>query len=368
MGDVVPARITFVGDYFPDAEFGLVGPWGSDAVVANLESVIFEPKAALRPKAYSVVLGADAFERIERSGAAAFNVANNHVYDAGAAAFDEMLTRLRRLSGPQFYGLRERPNAVIQVGSVSCAIIGCLEPCRARGPELLPEEAVEALIPTLLEQHGRVYVTPHWGMEGELAFHPSPRQRALARRWIAAGASGVFGHHSHTIHGRESVLGRPVYYSLGNFQFDHAEGREYPAAAWGLAVQVDPAGAAGSERVEFFLQEAGRVIPADAEARVLLEGHLERISAELEHVADRAWQWARTVGPVYMSKCRKSWRIRASRSPLRTAALWCAWNLLPRTILLRLGCCMPDGDAVRYRQEMNRLLLEAQARLSSASR
>lgn len=361
-------RICFVGDYLPDAEFAKVGPWASDAIVANLETVILEQGAALRPKAYSVHLGEDAYGRIERSGVFAFNLANNHVYDAGEPAFLQMLDRLGRLSGPQFYGLRDRPHAVVECGGLSCAVIGCLEPCRARGPALFPQEEVEPLIRRLAREHDRVFVTPHWGKEGELAFHPSPDQRALARRWIQAGADGIFGHHPHTIHGHESIEGRPVYYSLGNYQFDHAEGRRYPAAAWGMAVRVDPTRRGDACESHFFVQQDGQVIPADPDADAVLREHDLRLSRDLEGPSGDRWSWARTVGPVYISKCRNSWRMRLQTAPLRTAALWAAWNLLPRTVLFRLGCLLPDRDCAAYRASIDPRLLEAQKRLTARGR
>jgi poly-gamma-glutamate synthesis protein (capsule biosynthesis protein) len=336
-------------------------------IVANLETVISEPSSELRPKAYSVSLGTDAYRRISGSGVAAFNLANNHVYDAGAAVFDEMRGRLECIPGIQFYGLRDRPFAVLHAAGLSCAVIGCLEPCRARGPALFPEEEVESLVVRLCREHAKVYVTPHWGLEGEFAFHPGPHQRALARRWIEAGASGIFGHHPHTFHGRELMSGKPVCYSVGNYQFDHAEGRRYPSAAWGMVVRVDPGAGDACDSAEFFLQVGGNVIPADREADALMREHLARLSSELPVVSADSWRWARTVGPVYLAKCARSWRLRMKSSPVRTAGIWAVWNLMPRTLLFRLGNLAEDRSAAAYRAQLDAQLLAAQRRLSGSA-
>ena len=131
------------------------------------------------------------------------------------------------------------PYAEITLSSKRIAIIGCLEPCRSRGSRLFREENVAGLIRKIRGDFDFIFVTPHWGKEGEYAFHPSPWQRRLAQDWIAKGADGIFGHHSHTIHGYEEIQGKPVFYSLGNFLFKHEEGSKYPLTTLGLAVTYE---------------------------------------------------------------------------------------------------------------------------------
>lgn len=61
-------------------------------------------------------------------------------------------------------------------------------------------------------------VTFHWGNEYESL--PTPRQKKLAHLVIDAGADLVIGAHPHWIQTKEVYLGKPIYYSLGNFVFD----------------------------------------------------------------------------------------------------------------------------------------------------
>jgi hypothetical protein len=58
----------------------------------------------------------------------------------------------------------------------------------------------------------------HWGVEATYA--PSVRQQTIAKMLIDCGADVIFGTHPHRIQGVEIYRDRPIFYSLGNFQFD----------------------------------------------------------------------------------------------------------------------------------------------------
>jgi poly-gamma-glutamate synthesis protein (capsule biosynthesis protein) len=58
----------------------------------------------------------------------------------------------------------------------------------------------------------------HWGEEYK--DKANKFQREWAERLIGAGADVIVGHHSHWVQDSESIEGKPVYYSLGNFVFD----------------------------------------------------------------------------------------------------------------------------------------------------
>jgi hypothetical protein len=66
-----------------------------------------------------------------------------------------------------------------------------------------------------------VIVTPHWG-EQEYIQRVEPSQRALAKRFLEAGATGIFGNHPHVTKPWEKIVtkdGRETFviYSIGNF-------------------------------------------------------------------------------------------------------------------------------------------------------
>ncbi len=350
---MVTQGLVFIGDYLPESTFCRIPEWDQYSVVANLETVIAESGAPLKAKAYSVILDSSAYEHIAESKVSAFNVANNHVYDAGPDVFEAMLKRLKSISSIQFYGLREQPFAEISAGNQRCAVIGCLESCRARGPRLFPIEDVTSLVRRIRSSYDRIYVTPHWGKEGEMAFHPSPSQRRLARQWIDAGADGIFGHHPHTIHGAEQINDRPVYYSLGNYQFDHIEGREYPASYWGMSVALNLTDASPRESVRFHFQDQGHASLASREATAVIRSHFDEISRDLQSECSTRFGWARAVGQIYLSKNGKSWRKRLKSQLLRTLPLWVVWNLLPQTIMFRIASLAPRTSTTRRLKEVD---------------
>ena len=58
----------------------------------------------------------------------------------------------------------------------------------------------------------------HWGEEYK--DRANKFQREWAKRLVEKGTDVVIGHHPHWIQDSESIEGKPVYYSLGNFIFD----------------------------------------------------------------------------------------------------------------------------------------------------
>ena len=79
---------------------------------------------------------------------------------------------------------------------------------------------MEPLLAQIAECHAsgdKVVVLIHWGIERDEM--PQEYQRALARRYIDAGADLVIGSHPHVLQGIEYYKGKPILYSLGNFVF-----------------------------------------------------------------------------------------------------------------------------------------------------
>jgi poly-gamma-glutamate synthesis protein (capsule biosynthesis protein) len=62
-----------------------------------------------------------------------------------------------------------------------------------------------------------VVATFHWGIERD--FHPDPRERALARVAVRAGADAIIAGHPHVLQPIDRHRRRVVAWSLGNFVF-----------------------------------------------------------------------------------------------------------------------------------------------------
>ena len=309
--------LCFVGDWAPveRRDYGFDG----QLTVGNLECA-FSDDDVSNGKAYSSVLPMACIDNIACAGFAALSVANNHAYDAGSKCFDSVLVELER-RGVAYFGTREKPYATLLDGGRKIAVIGCLEPCRSRGARIFRQEDVRSLIARIRKDFDKVYIYPHWGKEGEYTRYPSPMQRKLARCWIDAGADGVFGNHAHVPQGMEQYKGKPIYYSIGNFDFPLGESEDFPASRERMAVKVD---AAGNANQEF-------------KSPVAEEGFAKACS-----ILDNKWsllKWARYVGPVYLSKNMESWNLRLKKSFWKTLPKFLVWQFLPKTLLFRIASC-----------------------------
>ncbi len=102
------------------------------------------------------------------------------------------------------------------------------------GPNCWPgaEAAVQA-IQAIRQEADWVASVVHWS--DEHFAYPLPADRQAARALIHAGADCVIGHHPHVVRGCETVNGRPIFYSVGNFCFD-----DIPDGRGGWAVRQAP--------------------------------------------------------------------------------------------------------------------------------
>ena len=316
----------FVGDWVPNTpkwqEFG-----GDNVGVGNLECAFSDGEIASE-KAYSSILPRSCMDNISSSGFAALSVANNHANDAGNLR--EVSTELtRRFPLIQIFGTTEKPYAVFEneTKEGQVIIIGCLEPCRSRGDFIFKQEDVTNLIRNLRSSSSpfavaSIFIYPHWGMDGEYTRYPSPAQLKLAREWIDAGADGVIGNHSHVPQGKELYKGKPIYYSLGNFNFPLGETKKVPESFERMVVIY--------EAESWFEQyDSPRTQAAVAEvASKMSDGWT-------------VWTWARTIGPFNIRKNTSSWRLRLKKNFLKTLPKFILWQFLPKIILFRIASLWP---------------------------
>lgn len=320
-------NLSFVGDWLPI--HGQPIAYSSDpAVVGNIECVLADDVVS-SGKAYTSVLPMKCIDNVIHSQFSALSLANNHVYDAGVAAYKLFKRRLvAECKDIQFFGIKDRPFAELKIGGERIAVIGCLEPCRSRGADIFRQEDVTKLICEIKGRFDKIYVYPHWGKEGEYTRWPSPCLRKLARRWIDAGAEGLFGSHSHVFQGREFYNGKPIYYSLGNFYFPHPESKLYEGTDVGLCVEIEEG------KVEDRFVRNGVLIEEASEIKKLKE-LLKSISAPLKDWT--TWKWARAVGPFNLKKNSASWRIRLRKNFVKTLPKFLLWQVLPKILLFRIA-------------------------------
>ncbi|MCX6705323.1 MAG: CapA family protein [Candidatus Woesebacteria bacterium] len=81
-----------------------------------------------------------------------------------------------------------------------------------------PNDLNYQLIKSSKEKVDVLIVMVHWGTE--YTSDPTNAQKLIANDLVSSGADVVVGGHPHVIQSIDSINGKPVFYSLGNFVFD----------------------------------------------------------------------------------------------------------------------------------------------------
>jgi poly-gamma-glutamate synthesis protein (capsule biosynthesis protein) len=206
----------------------------ADLAIANLECALSDTGRNAIP-GKCTLRGSPAWARVLREAGIRFvTLANNHVMDFGPEGLLATIDALRRAGvgfagagrnrdeacAPVFLDLAGRRVALLGRSAVIVSAPTYAAPGVPGVAFLETDETLEA-IRACRARADLVILMVHWGIE-EYSY-PSPAQRALARRFIEAGADLVLGHHPHVLQGIERFGDGVVAYSLGNFAFDEFE-------------------------------------------------------------------------------------------------------------------------------------------------
>lgn len=256
-------RLSFVGDVLLHRQLqdlgyraGFASTWSqparylaaADIAVANLEGPVAPglTRTGARVPDPGPVGGTDVYtgfpqfnynpvilRDLKAAGIDIVTTANNHAMDRGPAGADMTLAEVARAGispvgtvargARRSFVLRRRtPLGTLSFIACSFSTNGLPDPdrqvlrCYRDSDRLLGLVRREATDPAV----AGVIVLPHWGQEYQST--PAPRQRALARALVGAGATAVIGTHPHTVQPWEVETGpggvrAPVVYSTGNF-------------------------------------------------------------------------------------------------------------------------------------------------------
>jgi len=119
------------------------------------------------------------------------------------------------------------------------------------------EIAVEN-IKSAREQSDVVIVCSHWGTEYKTG-DPGATIRALAHRFIDAGADAIIGTHPHVVQTSEEFQGKKIYYSLGNFIFDQYFQKE-TMEGLGAEVMIKSDGTIEYNELKFEMTKKGQTM------------------------------------------------------------------------------------------------------------
>lgn len=219
-GDLCPQGIS-PGFRFPkELEREMEGAFN----VVNLECPLTTVDTPRPLQAKNLKAGPEAMEMV--SHFQAVSLANNHVLDWLDAGCEDTLRSLDA-AGVAHFGLGRtypeaiRPLTVRLANGVELAFVGASRYANASGGSWgTAPDNTGLLLRTVRQCRAEKRFTVVYLHAGyEYVPLPAPRERALARRCIRAGADLVCMAHPHVMQGVETFRGKTIAYSLGNFVF-----------------------------------------------------------------------------------------------------------------------------------------------------
>jgi poly-gamma-glutamate synthesis protein (capsule biosynthesis protein) len=232
-----------------------------DGVIGNLEGPITDHASVSEGKKVGeqgntqFTFAPEVAPLLHDLGFVAVSIGNNHIRDFGPAGIASTRSYLDT-AGIAYVGDpkdQKTNSTTLSINGVPVTLIVYNEFFGS------PEETITALHE---HENETTVVFAHWGNEYQ---QPSAGQRALAKRFVEAGADIVIGAHPHVIQESEVIDGVPVYYSLGNFIFDQYWSEQVRTGA-GVVVTFGPDGIVQTESKLFHLERDRRTCPI-AESR-----------------------------------------------------------------------------------------------------
>ncbi len=154
---------------------------------------------------------------------------NNHTMDFGSEGLSETMEFFRLNNISCFGAGKDRREAlqplIVNLGSKRVGVIGFCMPdlelvfANEQGAGVVAPFGQWNYVKKLKQMVDHLIVTCHGGIE--FIDQPAPSIVRLFRKFIESGADAVIGHHPHVPQGWESYRGGRIFYSLGNFVFNH---------------------------------------------------------------------------------------------------------------------------------------------------
>lgn len=236
------AEILFVGDILlhsdynrtarekgPDFVFEKVSAAFKDADLrfGNLETVLSRKGAPIYGK--GCLAGDESYiGALKNAGFDLFSLSNNHTFDFGPAAYEEMSLNLRK-AGIKTVGAgadleASRKMLAMRVKDLRLGFLAYSSRLNKgrnyatdtdSGVAPLDEGYVLEDVTRYKNDVDHLVVSLHWGIEHSP--YPTPDQISLAHKIIDNGAKIVIGHHPQILQGIERYGDGVIMYSLGNF-------------------------------------------------------------------------------------------------------------------------------------------------------
>jgi len=215
----------------------------SDISVTNLESALTDFAIPCFKTGPAIKASPKTIEALKFAGFNLLTLANNHIMDYGVKGLYDTM-ELCKKNNIDFCGVGKDLQDAKQVfykkvRNTKLAFINIAEnefsTTTGEEPGANPLNSITNFysIQEAKRNADYVFVIVHGGHEKYNL--PSPRMKQTYRFFIDSGANAVIGHHTHCYSGYELYNGGYIFYSLGNFLFDHAS---YRNSQWNFGYAV----------------------------------------------------------------------------------------------------------------------------------
>ena len=217
----------------------------ADLAILNLEAPLCRPILPIVKTGPALHGAPETAEFIAGSGFDLACLANNHIMDYGSDGLSQTIASLEchhvawtgagldyeTASQPFIHSCQGRTIAILNFAENEWSTTYDKQPGACPIDPIRNHQAILKCKQTA----DHVIVICHGGHEHYSL--PSPRMQELFRFYVDAGADAVVNHHTHCQSGYEVYKGAPIFYSVGNFLFDH---HGYMSDPWnrGLAVEL----------------------------------------------------------------------------------------------------------------------------------
>jgi len=195
----------------------------ADIVIGNLETPIIK-NCPTRDSGMIFCADPKMLSGLKFADISILNIANNHTKNYGQDGLDQTQNYLTAEKF-DYVGLN---NLVIkEVEGIRFGFLGFDFVSQK------PKDIDYLLINNSKKQVDVLIVMVHWG--NEYTSTPTLSQKSIATELIRAGADVISGSHPHWIQDIDTIDGKPIFYSLGNFVFDQPWSEETKK---GLAIRL----------------------------------------------------------------------------------------------------------------------------------
>lgn len=251
-GDVVPRNRTIPLFKLKDAKqlFGEMLPHiNADLNIVNFEAPVVNGKGkSIAKSGPALKTSVETMECLKEAGFNILTLANNHFRDFGQQGVDDTISAANEINMEIVGGGKNKKHSrkflVYEVKNKRIAIINACEhefsiaTDSYGGSNAIDLINMQEDIANARSLADYVILILHGGVEHFQ--YPTPRMKRWYRHFVNLGADAVINHHQHCLSGYEVYKGKPIFYGLGNFQFDSHKANKQPKN-WnrGYAVRLE---------------------------------------------------------------------------------------------------------------------------------